>query len=529
MPVAVFRPGPTPAAAPADGRPGHGAVVRLAGGRPECGVFVRRAGNRAGRGAVRRLACLIITLSLGAPAAAQDFTTLKGHGGPVMGIAVAPDGRIATASFDNSVGLWQDGVPGWLEGHAAAVTALVFTPDGGLVSAGDDFTIHHWPGPLTAATPPAPRVIGRHQGKIQALAVTPDGRWLASGSWDGTLRLWPLSPGEEGASGPSSAASDASGLPSATPDAPGPSPSTPGGPRLSPGEAGPPRSLHAPGSGINALALSSDGTRLHAATTAGEILAYDLTGPDDAPPLPLVRHGFGVNELIAGPGWLAYGAVDGGTRVIDPATGAALADFSLDRRPILAMAFHPATGQLAVGDGQGYIMVVDTRDWRIARDYRATRKGPVWALAFSPDGAMLYAGGLDDVAYGWPVALLEAFDATMGQERSFLREAGTMSNGERQFMRKCSICHALDDGPSRKAGPTLYGLFGRRAGSVAGYAYSPVLDGSDIVWQDATIDALFDAGPDHYIPGSKMPMQVIAAPDDRADLIDFLREATKKD
>ena len=65
--------------------------------------------------------------------------------------------------------------------------------------------------------------------------------------------------------------------------------------------------------------------------------------------------------------------------------------------------------------------------------------------------------------------------------------------------------------------------------TVAGYAYSPTLDGSDIIWSDDTIDALFDLGPDHYIPGSKMPMQVIAKPSDRADLIAFLKQATRKE
>ena len=59
-----------------------------------------------------------------------------------------------------------------------------------------------------------------------------------------------------------------------------------------------------------------------------------------------------------------------------------------------------------------------------------------------------------------------------------------------------------------------------------GYPYSDILDGSDIVWTEETIDALFDSGPDHYIPGSKMPMQRITAGQDRQDLIDYLREAT---
>ena len=44
-----------------------------------------------------------------------------------------------------------------------------------------------------------------------------------------------------------------------------------------------------------------------------------------------------------------------------------------------------------------------------------------------------------------------------------------------------------------------------------------------------TIDSLFDLGPDHYVPGSKMPMQRIANPEDRQDLIDFLAVATVKE
>ena len=245
--------------------------------------------------------------------------------------------------------------------------------------------------------------------------------------------------------------------------------------------------------------------------------------------LPLVKHGFGVNKLIYGGDWLAYGAVDGGTRVIDPVTGAALADFTLDRRPILAMAHHEHSGQLAVGDGHGYIMMIDTNRWRITRDFRAARRGPVWALAFSLDGTVIHAGGLDDVIYAWPVALLDEFEPGIDGARSFLKEANSMPNGERQFMRKCSICHALEAGPSRKAGPTLFGVFGRRAGTVDGYLYSDTLTGSDIIWSDATIDALFDIGPDHYIPGSKMPMQVIAKPTDRDDLIAFLKTATAQE
>lgn len=430
------------------------------------------------------LAFLASVFAAALPAA--EFTTLKGHGGPVMALAVSPEGQVASASFDNSVGLWQGRDPLWLEGHAAAVTALAWGPGGALASGGDDFAVWLWRGGAGGEVADqvrdgGARELGRHRGKVAALEFAPSGDWLASGSWDGSVKLWPLEDGEA-------------------------------------------RELPQPGAPVNALACISDEVLL-AGTAAGEILRYDLTN-DTA--LPLVKHGFGVNTLVVGDGWIAYGAVDGGTRIVD-LDGQEIADFTLERRPILAMSWHEETSQLAVGDGQGYIMIVDTNSWKIARDFRATREGPVWALDFGPRGEMIYAGGIDDVAYGWPVASLDAFAPGIDGDRSFLRDAETMPNGERQFMRKCSICHALDTGPSRKAGPSLHGIFGRRAGTLPGYAYSATLDGSPIVWDETTIDALFDQGPDHYIPGSKMPMQVISGAQDRADLIAFLKSATTKE
>ena len=92
----------------------------------------------------------------------SEFFTLKGHGGPIMGIASAPDGRIATASFDNSVGLWTGQTPEWLEGHEAAVNSVVFNGTA-IYSAGDDFTLRRWPGG---------DVVGQHKGKIIGIAAS---------------------------------------------------------------------------------------------------------------------------------------------------------------------------------------------------------------------------------------------------------------------------------------------------------------------------------------------------------------------
>jgi cytochrome c len=212
--------------------------------------------------------------------------------------------------------------------------------------------------------------------------------------------------------------------------------------------------------------------------------------------------------------------------VIDIETDAQLADLTLDRRPILSMALSPAGDEMSVGDGEGFVMTVRTSDWRIVGDYQAAARGPVWALAYTGDGESLIGGGIDDSAYVWPVdnTLDAPIMATV--ERDFLKNPDAMSNGERQFQRKCSICHSLSDDGARRAGPTLSGLFGRPAGTVPGYTYSDTVLNLGFAWSEDTIDQLFDLGPDHFIPGSKMPMQVITKPEDRRDLIAYLKENT---
>ncbi len=413
---------------------------------------------------------LVLALVLIPLPAWSEFFTLKGHGGPIMGIATDTEGRIATASFDNSVGLWTAQNAEWLEGHEAAVNSVAFNGTA-LYSAGDDFTLRKWPGG---------QVVGQHKGKIVGIATSQT--HVATASWDGTIGLWP----EDGSL---------------------------------------PRFLGPTGSGVNAVAFSPDGASLYSAGVDGTLRRWDVTSGQETD--RIVEHGFGINEMVlnATDNWIAYGAVDGVTRVLNLETREER-DFTLDRRPILALALNPDRSLLAVGDGEGYIMVIDTADWRIAQDFRATLRGPVWALAFSQDGKNIHAGGIDEAMYSWPVAALADQQQMAGAEPSFLKDPQEMDNGERQFARKCSICHSLTPDSQRRAGPTLHKIFGRQAGSLEGYFYSETLQDSDIVWNEDTIDALFDEGPDHYIPGSKMPMQRITGEQDRADLVAFLRRAT---
>ena len=71
------------------------------------------------------------------------------------------------------------------------------------------------------------------------------------------------------------------------------------------------------------------------------------------------------------------------------------------------------------------------------------------------------------------------------------------------------------------------GLGVQKAGEVPGYAYSPALKSSGIVWDEATVDRLFALGPETVVPGSKMPLQRMPDPNDRAELIRFLERATR--
>ena len=102
-----------------------------------------------------------------------------------------------------------------------------------------------------------------------------------------------------------------------------------------------------------------------------------------------------------------------------------------------------------------------------------------------------------------------------------------IDNGQKQFARKCSVCHTLTPSSKRRAGPTLYGVFGRKVGAVEDYPYSQELLEMELVWNEDTIDLLFKEGPDVVTPGSKMPVQRIKGEQDRADLISYLKRATE--
>lgn len=99
---------------------------------------------------------------------------------------------------------------------------------------------------------------------------------------------------------------------------------------------------------------------------------------------------------------------------------------------------------------------------------------------------------------------------------------GDPERGARVYQR-CAACHAMDHD---RSGPRHCGLFGRRAGSVPGYPYSKAMTASGLTWDEATLDRFLE-NPLRALPGTKMAYAGVKEPAARADLIAYLRQASR--
>lgn len=422
--------------------------------------------------------------------AAPSETALTGHGGPVRAVAALEPGEVlVTGGFDGAIIVWSLGLApvarAVLRHHDSTVNALSPLPDGCFASGGEDGRLAIWCG---GAEPVG--VLNGHTAPISALVMSPDGKTLASASWDHTVRLWPLNAiktGEvaspvlvEGHKGPVNGVAflpNGSAIVTAGYD---------GQLRVTPLEKGMPRTdgkalasqADAP---VNAVAVLPDGS-LVAAGADGKLSFQDV-GP----------RGTSLTE----------------TASIDLGLG-----------PLTTVAVAPDGATIATAGMRTPVTLIDTQ----SRTVRAQILGPglpVWSVAFA--GRTLVTGGADRAVRRWDprTGSPAGADVTGAVEDQF---ANDPHPGARVF-RACRACHGLTERDIR-AGPTLHAIMGRRIGTVPGYNYSDALKRRDIVWTPETVAKLFEVGPNAYLPGTKMPEQTISSAADRNALVEWLSEKT---
>ena len=417
----------------------------------------------------------LITAGFGAHGAAAQ---MRGHGGPVRALAISPDGATAlSGSFDSSAIRWSlasGTAQQILRFHEGAINAVALLPDNRAVTAGEDGRIALW---TPGKAQPDPVLTG-HTGPVVALAVSPEADFLASGSWDGTVRLWPL------------------------------------------GGRGTPTVLETQQQNVNAVAFSPDGQQLVSAGYDGMLRFWPVRAHGTAAivslPTPL-------NAVAVMPsGEIVTAGADGKVYRVSPA-GEVKSTAQISDAPITALAAARDGSRLAATSIRGAIIVLDGGSLSIVHELGGG--GPVWAVAFLPDGKALLTGGADRMIRRWEVES----GRQIGTAETRLEDPLAAYAGDpgAELFRACIACHTLNADEGNRAGPSLHGIFGRHIASLPGYNFSPALRQLDIVWTPQTLAKLLELGPARYTPGTKMPEQRIGNAADRDALIAFLQRASR--
>jgi cytochrome c len=424
---------------------------------------------------VFRSAIAVAFILAALPAEAQ----LRGHGGPVKALAISADGANAiSGSFDTSTIRWslaRNAAEQVLRFHDGAVNSVVYLKDGRIATAGADARIAIWrPGQQQPD-----KVLDGHSGPIAGLAVSPDGATLASASWDRTVRLWPLNGGE-------------------------------------------PRVLEGNAQNVNGVAFSPDGTKVVSAGYDATVRIWAVKdGGEIIRSLPTPLNGI----AIAPDGQILAAGADGKVYFLSPG-GEAVGEVEASSMPVIAIAISPDGNLVAAAGIRGSVALIE----RETRKLMLTLVGPglpVWSVAFFPDSRTLLTGGTDRMIRRWDVSTGEPIGTAVVGVPDDPLAAYAGDHGAEVF-RACVACHTLSPDEGNKAGPTLSGIFGRRIATLPGYNFTPALKKLDIVWTPETVSKLFEVGPAHYTPGTKMPEQTIGSPDDRKALVEFLAKATKQ-
>jgi len=123
---------------------------------------------------------------------------------------------------------------------------------------------------------------------------------------------------------------------------------------------------------------------------------------------------------------------------------------------------------------------------------------------------------------GYPIAGAVEEGAEAGPDLGTLLAAADPAKGEAIFA-KCTSCHSIAQGGANGIGPDLFGVVGKPIGKhAAGFAYSDALSSHGGEW---TYENLFDwlHSPKAFAPGTKMSFAGLSSPEDRANVIAYLK------
>lgn len=420
---------------------------------------------------LRFIMALLLSLATAAGARADEW---RGHGGPVRALDVSRDGKeVLSGSFDGAAIVWNSAsgtAKNVLRFHAGSVDAVAFLPNGDFLTGGEDGIVSLWqPG---SKSPVMHWKL--HEGRVSSLAVSKDGKRFLTASWDGVAKQL-----------------------------------------TSPGTITELRGHQGP---VNVARFLDDGS----VVTGGQ--DGTLRFWRDGQQINLIQFPTGITALTVLPdGTLVMGGGDGIVRFI--AQGKTNGEIKTGDLPVIALAASSDGATIAAAQIRGAVSLIDTKTMAV----RATLVGPglpVWSLAIMPDNKILMTGGGDRLIRRWNLATGEPV-GNLPLTKASDELAGYADDPGAKLYRACIACHTLKRSEGERAGPSLQGIFGRKIGTEPGYAYSEALKGKDLIWTPETVAKLFEVGPAHYLPGTKMPEQTIGNAADRAALMQFLEKATK--
>ena len=123
-----------------------------------------------------------------------------------------------------------------------------------------------------------------------------------------------------------------------------------------------------------------------------------------------------------------------------------------------------------------------------------------------------------------PTPLTDAQKKSLLAELPAAYQSADLSNGEAKFA-VCAACHSLPEGAADMTGPNLWGIFGRKAGSKASFAYSDDLKNAGWTWDADHLDKWI-TNPRAVLPGTKMTYLGMTDANDRRDVIAYLKVST---